>query len=117
MSEAPDVAPLHRALLALHKTLLGWARREYEREHGRQSDVAFLQLLTSDAGFEWLGPLTSMIVAIDEIEAEPNGHEGVRALLVADANGSPFQQRYALALQQDPTVAVAHGGVMRALAK
>src|SRR5579862_2837793 len=57
----------HRSLLGIHKALLDHERARYERAHGRvESAGAYLQLVINDPYFAWLGPLTQVIVAIDE---------------------------------------------------
>jgi hypothetical protein len=107
-------------LLELHRVLLALEREDYERQHGRVTGAAFLQVLTGDPAFAWLRPLTSLIVTLDEmLEAELNeadrvdGITRIRALLTPDENGDAFQRRYADALQQSPHVLLAHGAVMR----
>src|SRR5690242_14649168 len=62
---------LRQALMRLHKVLLDWERRGYERIHGRQSSHDMLQVLLSDAQFAWLRPISQLIVKIDEILSEP----------------------------------------------
>jgi hypothetical protein len=103
----------------LHRTLLEAERRDYERLRGRVSDGQFLDAVLKDPYFAWLGPLTSLIAMLDELEAE--GHEAgkdwlarVRALLTP-AGGEDFHRRYESSLQRHPEVVVAHGAVMRAL--
>ena len=111
-------SPLHDALLEVHKALLAWARKDYERVHGRQADGAFLNVLTDDAALRWLGALTTLIVGIDELGAAgPEAALSVRRLLAPDASAGAFQQKYAEAMQAEPAVVVAHGQVMRLLPK
>jgi hypothetical protein len=40
---------------------------------------------------------------------------GTRALLVPSPAGTDFERRYDAALQEDPTIVVAHGAVMKAV--
>ena len=111
-------SPLHDALLELHKALLAWARKDYERVHGRQADGAFLHVLTDDSSLQWLSALTTLIVGIDELGAgSPEATRTVRLLLTPDESGGAFQQKYAAALQAEPAVVVAHGQVMGLLPK
>jgi len=111
-------SPLHDALLEVHKALLAWARKDYERMHGRQADGAFLNVLTDDAALKWLGPLTTLIVGIDELGAAgPEASRAVRQLLTPDDSGAAFQKKYAEAMQAEPAVVVAHGQVMRLISK
>ena len=110
---------LRNALLELHRTLLAADRRDYERLRGRVSDGEFLEAVLKDPYFAWLGPLTSVIALLDELEAEgkeagKDWLERVRALLTP-AGGEDFHRRYEASLQRHPEVVVAHGAVVRAL--
>ncbi len=58
---------LRQILLTLHKALLDSERTSYEIVHGPvASPAAFLQLLIHDNSFQWLRPITTLIVQIDE---------------------------------------------------
>ncbi len=58
---------LRLILLNLHKALLDSERTSYEISHGAvASPAAFLQLLINDPSFQWLRPITTLIVQIDE---------------------------------------------------
>ena len=58
---------LRMILLNLHKALLDSERTAYEMSHGAiASPTAFLQLLINDSSFQWLRPITTLIVQIDE---------------------------------------------------
>ena len=97
MSDA-QMDQAREALLALHKTLLDHVRIEYEREHGRVENAgALLQLVVGDPAFEWLRPLSQLIVAIDELELHPSASRSCapwfRKLVETDAQFSaPYQQ-------------------------
>jgi hypothetical protein len=113
----------HR-LLDLHKTLVDGERREHEKALGRLTDGEFLDALIKDPAFAWLGPLTGLIVRLDELveneDAAPPGAEqnyvkAIRELLAPKAVTAEFHRRYADFLQRSPEVVVAHGEVMRAL--
>lgn len=116
MSNA-QIDAARESLLALHKTLLDTVRIEYEREHGRVENAgALLQLVVGDPAFDWLRPLSQLIVAIDELEPEAGlgvVRTMVKNLVETDAKFSaPFQQR----LQESPDLVVMQGRVNRALA-
>ena len=112
------------ALLRLHKALLESERVGYERANGRiASSQEFLQLALQHEWFAWLRPVSELIVQIDELQ---DGEEAVtdeRAsvlvertrTLLTDGQAS-FGRRYHELLQRDPTVLVAHGGVIGRLA-
>jgi len=109
---------LRQRLLELHKTLVDRERDDYERTRGRLSDGEFLKALIDDPAFAWLGPLTALIVRLDELEddALPAAYGAqIRRLLKPDEAGSGFQRRYHDMLQKSPEALVAHGAVVRAL--
>jgi hypothetical protein len=112
------------ALLRLHKALLESERVGYERAHTRiGSSQEFLRLALEDEWFAWLRPVSELIVQIDEVQDgdEPVTDERASALiertrtLLTDGQ-APFGRRYHELLQRDPTVLVAHGGVIGRLA-
>lgn len=116
---------LRRALLHLHKTVLDWARRQHERQHGAVSSHQMLQLLLRDPQFAWLRPLSEMIVRLDEaLENDLMAHEADVAIvitelrsLVGSAGGDTlFGDRYRAALQDSPDVVLAHRDVTKILA-
>ncbi len=108
--ETSDAAPeqgrqklveLRLILLNLHKALLDSERTSYEITHGPVgSPSAFLHLLINDPSFQWLRPITTLIVQIDETLAakKPPATEhdfeqlitDMRALLVSIARRGRF---------------------------
>jgi hypothetical protein len=119
---------LASALRELHRTLMECARREYERENRLVSSPGeFLQLLTTDPHFEWLRGLSELMVDIDVIrDSDPAVADEMSAAVRAavehfiSAPKTPqsahaFAQHYWPYVQDDPHVAMAHGGVKRAL--
>ena len=107
-------------LLELHKTIVDASRREYEWLHGRQSDPAFLEVLLRDPAFAWLGPLTALIVALDEASEQNASLDAewisrIRKILTPDASGPEFNRKYGEFTQRVPDILVAHGAVMHAL--
>ena len=75
MSVSRRLREIREALLRLHRTLLDWERRGYERVHGRLSANEFLQVVLHDSEFAWLRPLSESVVRIDELlaaEGEPD---------------------------------------------
>ncbi len=114
---------LRTALLALHKSLVGSEQVQYEKTFGTiQSPNQFLQLLTSDPWFAWLGPFSKLIVSMDEaLDAkEPVSKETWESflkqadcLLRTEESGAGFGHHYFEALQRDPDVVMAHAQVTR----
>jgi len=109
---------VRRRLLELHKALVDVERESYERARGRMTDGEFLKALIEDPAFAWLGPLTALIVRLDEMEGDdvPRDYKAeIKRLLKPDELGLAFQRRYHEILQKSPTALVAHGAVMRLL--
>jgi hypothetical protein len=74
--------------LALHRALLDAQRITHEREHGKVTSGAFLELVIGAPEFAWLRPLTALIVGIDEAleEANPDSPRARRLALLAARN-------------------------------
>ena len=116
---------LRTGLLDLHKTLLDDAKVAYEMDRGRiPSTGALLQLVIGDPWFAWLQRLSGLIVRIDEMtaaEAKATDadakalFEQVDRLLIPSETGAEFARRYFEALQRQPAVVLAHGGVRKVL--
>jgi hypothetical protein len=72
-------------LLTLHRALLDAQRIAHEREHGKVTAGAFLELVIGAPEFAWLRPLTALIVGIDEAidEANPDSARARRLALIA----------------------------------
>ena len=120
-SERRLLTELRRALLPLHKTLLEWERKAYEREHGRKMGAGeLLQVIMTAPQFAWLHPISEVIVRIDQAldEEAPDTTVDVDAIVVQarrlvapDQTEKPYTERYLKALQEVPDVVVAHGKV------
>jgi hypothetical protein len=118
-----SLAELREALLRLHKALIESERAGYEKTFGRiASPYQFLQLLTNDAWFAWLRPVSQLIAVMDEMS---DGKQALTAatadglamraksLLVAVPGSDGFSGHYDEALQRDPDVVFAHAEVAR----
>ena len=121
--QRPELANLRLHVLHLHKALIDDARIQIERVDGRLTAHQFWDRLISDPALGWLGPLTALIVAMDEwlddadattADAAALAAEVARLLMPAD-DGDPFQRRYAELLQRDPAIVMAHAAARRAL--
>jgi hypothetical protein len=124
-SKLERLRQLRNAFLRLHKALLEAERLTYEQAHGRvESNSQFFQLVISDDWFTWLRPFSQFIVLIDETMAskEPITLEQVnplfgqaKALLSAEPDGAPAEQKYHDAIQRDPDIAYMHVEAMTLL--
>jgi hypothetical protein len=114
-------------VLTLHKAIVDSERITYEKTVGTiQSPNHFLQLLTGDPWFAWLQPLSQLIVSMDEA-LDPKEQlttpildallKQTRALLTPSESSEGFARHYFDALQRDPDVVIAHGGVMKLLGR
>jgi hypothetical protein len=116
-------------LLDVHRELLAAERADMERYSGRLTGAEFLQIVTDSPRVAWLGPLSELIVAIDEaLEAEddeqdeaPAADAGAlidraRALVAPPADTTPFGRRYLIMLQLHPAVVMAHSALVKELA-
>ena len=91
---------------------------------GRRVPAAFLQLLIHDNSFQWLRPITTLIVQIDEMLAAKKPPStaremeqlmvDMRALLSPSREEQDFWKRYSMAVQRDPGVAVLHDQMEKA---
>lgn len=115
---------VREALLNLHKALLNVERVRYEQNVGPvANEFEFFRLATSDPSFAWIGPLTTLIVQIDEQVAskEPITLGAVDALygetrsVLASTIETPFKVEYNQLLQENPELVMKHSAVMQAL--
>lgn len=123
-AERTRLFKVRETLLDLHKTLLNVERKRYERNVGPvTNEFEFFRLATSDPSFEWIGPLTTLIVQIDEKAAskEPITTSEIDELyteirsVVASPTETSFQQQYNQLLQDHPDLVMQHSAVMQAL--
>lgn len=120
-----QVRAISRTLQDLHRTLLDYQRRDYEKHFGRiGSDFYVLQLAAEDPQFAWLRALSTEMMRIDQVASgkEPLSSDDllltgtrVRYLLSPDADGNSFQSHYDRAMQTNPDIIMAHAAAMRSL--
>lgn len=113
---------LRTALLHLHKTLIGWQRREYELDHGAMQPMQLLEVILHDEQFAWLRSMSGLIVRIDEaLAAKPPETPAVAPFitqareLASPPAGTPYAERYHAALQELPEAVLAHGDLVTLL--
>lgn len=104
-------------LLRVHRGLLAAERLRYEKARGRiENNSAFLQLVINDPWFDWLRPMTQLVLLIDERTSDrkvplSSGEaesliKRAGLLLRADAEGDAFQRLFYQAMQSSPDLAV-----------
>ena len=115
---------LRKALLDLHRVLVDLERRNYEKQHGRQSAGDFLQVMAYGDEMRWLEPLSRLIVMLDEAldgAAEADVAAGAvaqraRQLLSLDRDSTDvFSTHYIEHFDSAAELAQAHTQVLRAL--
>jgi hypothetical protein len=116
---------LRDGLLAVHKTLLGIARADYEKTHGPVAGPgALLHLLINDAAFAWLHPVSELAARSDELLEEEEIPDAelvaiartAAELLTPNEDGTGFAKKYFDAIQSEPDVVIAHVSARRAIA-
>lgn len=113
-------------LLRMHKALLDSERSVYEQLYGPiQTRGEFFQLVIGHEWFNWLRPISQLIVQIDEALAakepitlsqaqELLTHTGT--LLQPSKQGTTLGQRYYHTIQRDPNIALMHAALSDLLA-
>ncbi|MBD2465945.1 hypothetical protein H6G89_33715 [Oscillatoria sp. FACHB-1407] len=112
-------------LLRLHKALLNSERVVYEQFHGRiQNNGEFFRLVIGHEWFDWLRPMSQLIVQMDDIlhAKEPVTVDQVKPVLEQAQNllqpavdGTSSEKRYYLAIQRDPEIALMHAEISKLL--
>ncbi|HVE72361.1 MAG TPA: hypothetical protein VNI54_13420 [Thermoanaerobaculia bacterium] len=115
---------LWKQLMPLHRALIDAARDEYAATVAPvNGPTHMLQLLQEEPFFEWLRPITSLIVDIDTLsrtDFEPAQIEDVVARvnrLFGSSADAAFSARYLPILQRDIDVAAGHAAIRRLLTR
>ncbi len=115
---------LRIALLDLHRVLVELERRQYEKQHGRQSSGDFLQVMAYADEMRWLEPLSRLIVMLDEaldgdgdaLSAPATVAQRARELLSLDRHSSElFTTRYLWHFDASAELVPAHSRALAAL--
>ena len=122
---AAQLRALSGALREVHRGLMEVSRARFELRNGPvRSNAEFLHLLLNDDAFEWLGPLSRLIVEIDELTVrEPTPTEAetaamrafVKDFISSSDDGLAFGSRYVGLLASEPRVAIGHLALSAAL--
>jgi hypothetical protein len=107
---------LRSPLLALHKAVLAAERKNVERVHGAVSAAEFLQIVSDPLRYGWLKPLTELVLAFDDDDADPDTLvDRTRALLLPPEQSTPFGRRYLSLMQREPELVMRHSALARLL--
>ncbi|MEO8380219.1 MAG: hypothetical protein ABI779_11200 [Acidobacteriota bacterium] len=111
-----------KQLLPLHRALIDASSAEYAAAVGQVNGPNhLLQLLQEEPFFQWLRPLTSIIVDLDTMSRTDFERKDVDAMAARlehhfGATADPeFSARYVPVLQRDVDVAIAHAAVRQIL--
>jgi len=115
---------ISKNLLPLHRALINAARDDYAFAFGEEvTPNQLLQLIQADPFFEWLKPVTALIVDIDEmarVDFEASDFdaiaERVERLFGAKVEAA-FAEKYVPILQRDVEVAIAHAALRPVIVK
>jgi hypothetical protein len=115
---------LSKALIPLHRQLIDAAKVDYGQAFEPvEKPAEMLRLLTVDPFFEWLQPMTRLIVDIDEMARVDFTDED--AFAIGDRverffGGTPdpaFAEKYVPILQREFEVTIGHAAVRKALSR
>ena|SRR5688572_17618586 len=113
---------LWKQLMPMHRALIDAAREEYAANVGPVTGPThMLQLLQDDPYFEWLRPMTSLIVDIDSLSRTDFERADIDALvarlerLFGNAPDAGFSARYVPLLQREIDVAAGHAAIRKLL--
>jgi hypothetical protein len=106
-------------LLALHRSILDELRLRHETEFGPVSPGEFLQIVINGNAYKWLGPLSTLIAALDDVlddekatpEARGEIAGAVTGMFAGKARNAVFDARFLPMLQTSPEIALANGRV------
>ena len=113
MATADELRPL---LLALHKAVLAAERTSVERVHGTLTGAEYLQIVSDPVRYGWLKPLTELVLALDEEDADDDDlTRRARELLKPPRQATPFGRRYLSLMQREPALVIAHSALVKRL--
>ncbi len=109
------------------REIVGAVIRSEQQYAPAQSPLSLLRAIQEDPSWAWLKPLYQLVADIDHaaddasLPATEVAAIGAHARALLSGVGVPIEQtfldRYRPLLQNEPTVAIAHGNAMRALRK
>jgi hypothetical protein len=113
MATADELRP---RLLALHQEVLDAERRNVERVHGALTGAQYLQMVSDPVRYGWLKPLTALVLALDEEDADDAALTSrTKELLRPPQQSTPFGRRYLSLMQRSPALVMAHSALAKLL--
>ena len=113
---------LWKQLMPMHRALIDAARDEYAATVAPvNGPTHLLQLLQEEAFFEWLRPMTSLIVDVDSLSRTDFERADIDAIaarverLFGATADAAFSERYLPLLQREIDVAAGHAAIRRLL--
>ncbi|HXA20090.1 MAG TPA: hypothetical protein VN380_24145 [Thermoanaerobaculia bacterium] len=112
-----------KLLLPLHRALIDAAKEDYALAVAPVKPAQLLQLLTDDPFFEWLKPVTSLIVDIDEMARTDFEAADVAAIagrldrLFGPKAEGMFAAQYIPMLQRSVDIAIGHAALRKAVSR
>lgn len=112
-----------KLLLPLHRALIDAAKEDYALAVAPVKPAQLLQLLTDDPFFEWLKPVTSLIVDIDEMSRTDFEATDVAAIagrldgLFGPKAEGTFSAQYIPMLQRSVDIAIGHAALRKAVSR
>lgn len=113
------------ALRAMHKLLLDYEKRIYEKTYDRvEGPYQLLGLAMDDPQFAWLRAMSGEMVWLDEVRLNRDGAKEsdlrlvgsrIRALLLQHREATDFQKRYEEAKAEEPEILLAHRDLVASL--
>jgi hypothetical protein len=113
MATADELRP---RLLALHKEVLAAERSNVERVHGALSGAEYLQIVSDPVRYGWLKPLTELVLAVDDEDADDAElTERTKELLLPPKQATPFGRRYLSLMQRSPALVMEQSALAKLL--
>jgi hypothetical protein len=107
---------LRPRLLALHKAVLAAERTNVERVHGKLTGAEYLQIVSDPVRYGWLKPLTELVLALDDEDADDAALTArTRELLLPPEQSTPFGRRYLTLMQRSPELVMTHSALAKLL--
>lgn len=122
-AQRESLREVSKLLLPLHRALIDAAKEDYALAVAPVKPAQLLQLLTDDPFFEWLKPVTSLIVDIDEMARTDFEAGDVAAIasridrLFGASGEGAFSAQYIPMLQRSVDIAIGHAALRKTVSR